>query len=86
MESKNEYSEAAEKFLSDMWTRARDMMEVVQIVENFRITYGERIRGGAEEGRNPCVKLMEDMVRVRRSSYWIGIRVWALFFHVYPVS
>ena len=67
MESKNEYSEAAEKFLSDMWTRARNMMEVVQH-EIFMIAIEGRIRGGAEEGRNPGVKLMEDMMSVRRSS------------------
>ena len=67
MESKNEYSETAENFLGDMWARARNMMEVVQH-EIFMIAIEGRIRGGAEEGRSPGVKLMEDMVRGRRSS------------------
>ena len=84
MESKNEYSEAAENFLGDMWSRARNMMEVVRH-EILKSAIEGHVRGGTEEGRNPSVKLMEDMVRVRRSSTWIGIRVWALFFK-YPVS
>ena len=67
MESKNGYSEAVENFLRDLWSRARNMMEVVEH-EIMKSAIEGRVRGGAEEGRNPGVKLMEDMVRVRRSS------------------
>ena len=85
MESKNGYSEALEDFLRDLWSRARNMMEVVEH-EIMKSAIEGRVRGGAEEGRNPGVKLMEDMVRVRRSSLRIGIRVWSDISNTYLFS
>ena len=53
----NGFSEAADSFLFDMWSRMGNMMEVVEhdIMKEW-VPVGPNI-----EGRNPCVKLMEDL-------------------------
>ena len=59
MDPKKEFSDATDSFLRDMWSRMRNMMELVEHDIMKSTISGQT--DSTSEGRNPSIKLMEDL-------------------------
>ena len=67
MDPKTEFSDATDSFLRDMWSRMRNMMEVVEHDIMMSTILGQT--DSTSEGRNPSIKLMEDLAIPWTKSY-----------------